>query len=230
MEVKYTADIDTPDVYQGYFMNNESHVPFAPGNRDYDEIQIWISEGNTPDDPYTPEELAAWADLETLNKYNSMVAEGEELNQSNQTRVNFDGPVLITEIPENEAWMQDLYLTQELGKPPGSQRQLLNIYGQDEDDWVAERGGAEGAWNWIITLLIPDTTLLSVGVFDNDGVWMYNLYFGLCWRGMCVVTQDTTTKEPLYFKFNMDQAVTGLIETEADENFAGVVWSDPEYD
>ncbi len=125
--------------------------------------------------------------------------------------------------------MQDLYLTQEPGKPPGSQRQLLNIYGQDNDEYVVERAGEAGEWTWIITLMTPDT-LLSVTVCDINGVELYNLYFGMCWRGVCVTTQTSVGEEPLWFKFNMDQAVTGLIEIEADENFAGIVVSDPEYD
>ena len=42
----------------GWLLNNVMHVPGnAPGNREYELIKQWISEGNTPEPEFTEEEL-----------------------------------------------------------------------------------------------------------------------------------------------------------------------------
>ncbi len=223
--LKYMADIETPDEHYGY-VSDQTFIPLDPNNRDYDEIQVWISEGNEIDPSYTEEELSVFENTEIQKTYLSMVQEGEILNQSNQTRINFDGPVLITEATANEVWMQDLYDDGVVLKPPGSQRQLLKIYNETVDNYLIERAGEAGSWKWIITLLVPDT-ILSVSVYSGE-VFLYDLNFGLCWRGMCVITEDTPTEEPLFFKFNCDGAITNIIEVE--ENTDDVIRYDPDYD
>ena len=43
----------------GYLVNGVRSVPNDPSNRDYQAVQDWITEGNTPDPEFTPaEELA----------------------------------------------------------------------------------------------------------------------------------------------------------------------------
>jgi len=43
----------------GYLVNGVRSVPNDPNNRDYQAVQDWITEGNTPDPEFTPaEELA----------------------------------------------------------------------------------------------------------------------------------------------------------------------------
>ena len=42
---------------QGYLLNNTMSVPKADGNREYEAIKQWISEGNTPESEFTEEEL-----------------------------------------------------------------------------------------------------------------------------------------------------------------------------
>ena len=42
---------------QGYLLNNTMHVPKADGNREYELIKKWLSEGNTPEPEFTEEEL-----------------------------------------------------------------------------------------------------------------------------------------------------------------------------
>ena len=37
---------------------NGACIPFANGNRDYEEYKFWLSEGNTPEPEYTEEEIA----------------------------------------------------------------------------------------------------------------------------------------------------------------------------
>ena len=39
-------------------------IPFANGNRDYEEYKLWLAEGNTPEPEFTEEELK----VSTLNK------------------------------------------------------------------------------------------------------------------------------------------------------------------
>ena len=41
-------------------------IPFADGNRDYEEYKQWLSEGNTPEPEFTEEELEAQATI--INK------------------------------------------------------------------------------------------------------------------------------------------------------------------
>ena len=44
---------------QGYTLNGTMHVPGnAPGNKEYELIKQWLSEGNTPEPEFTEEELA----------------------------------------------------------------------------------------------------------------------------------------------------------------------------
>lgn len=39
-------------------------IPFADGNRDYEEYKLWLEEGNTPDPEFTEEEIK----IKDLNK------------------------------------------------------------------------------------------------------------------------------------------------------------------
>lgn len=43
---------------QGYLLNGTMSVPKADGNREYELIKEWLSEGNTPEPEFTEEELA----------------------------------------------------------------------------------------------------------------------------------------------------------------------------
>ena len=42
---------------QGYLLNGTMSVPKADGNRDYEDIKLWLSEGNIPEPEFTEEEL-----------------------------------------------------------------------------------------------------------------------------------------------------------------------------
>ena len=42
---------------QGYLLNNTMYVPKADGNREYELIKQWLSEGNTPEPEFTEEEI-----------------------------------------------------------------------------------------------------------------------------------------------------------------------------
>ncbi len=42
---------------EGYLLNGTMSVPKADGNREYELIKQWISEGNTPEPEFTEEEL-----------------------------------------------------------------------------------------------------------------------------------------------------------------------------
>ena len=43
---------------EGYLLNGNMYVPKADGNREYELIKEWLSEGNTPEPEFTEEELA----------------------------------------------------------------------------------------------------------------------------------------------------------------------------
>ena len=46
---------------QGYLLNGTMSVPKADGNKEYELIKEWLSEGNTPEPQYTEVELAQQA-------------------------------------------------------------------------------------------------------------------------------------------------------------------------
>ena len=45
----------------GYLLNGTMSVPMVDGNREYELIKLWISEGNTPEPEFSEEELEAIA-------------------------------------------------------------------------------------------------------------------------------------------------------------------------
>ena len=45
-------------------LSDGASIPFADGNRDYEEYKQWILEGNTPEPEFTEEELVAIAEAE----------------------------------------------------------------------------------------------------------------------------------------------------------------------
>ena len=40
-------------------LSDNAFIPDTPGNRDWQEFQEWLAEGNTPEPQFTPEELEA---------------------------------------------------------------------------------------------------------------------------------------------------------------------------
>ena len=65
--VKYIAEIETPEVLTGYLVDGTKTVPIDDGNRDYIEVQAWIAEGNTPELPFSFEELQSYKMTELTN-------------------------------------------------------------------------------------------------------------------------------------------------------------------
>ncbi len=61
MTVKNQAGIDNPTVLTGYLVDGNMSVPLDDGNRHYQEVQVWIAEGNIPEDAYTQAELNQYA-------------------------------------------------------------------------------------------------------------------------------------------------------------------------
>lgn len=54
--------IDTVKIQgQGYLLNGTMSVPKADGNREYEAIKQWLSEGNTPEPEFTEAELTQQA-------------------------------------------------------------------------------------------------------------------------------------------------------------------------
>ncbi len=67
--VKYQADIQTPTTYTGYIVNGSKSVPMAQGNRDYREVQKWMTRGNIPQPAYTSQQLEEYT-INTLKNVN----------------------------------------------------------------------------------------------------------------------------------------------------------------
>ncbi len=75
--VKYQADIETPTTYIGYLVDGTKNVPIDSSNRDYQKVQVWISEGNIPVLAYTQAELDKYAHdqvhQDILNAINNII-------------------------------------------------------------------------------------------------------------------------------------------------------------
>lgn len=52
---------------QGYLLNGTMSVPKAAGNREYELIKQWLTDGNTPEPEFTEEELL----IQFQNKFRS---------------------------------------------------------------------------------------------------------------------------------------------------------------
>lgn len=47
-------DLLTGEIAPGIIRTSDSmFIPNAPGNKDWDEYELWLAEGNTPDPPAT---------------------------------------------------------------------------------------------------------------------------------------------------------------------------------
>ncbi len=66
MTVKNQANIDNPTVLTGYLVDGNMNVPLDNRNRHYQEVQVWIAEGNTPEEAYTQAELDLYADQQAV--------------------------------------------------------------------------------------------------------------------------------------------------------------------
>ncbi len=93
---KYQANIETPTTYTGYLVDGGKSVPMDTNNRDYQEVQLWIAEGNTPEDAYIQQELDDYATQQAVNDtqqavnnitvlYNGFTYSGSEEAQAQMT-------------------------------------------------------------------------------------------------------------------------------------------------
>ena len=64
-------------------ISDGAHIPFADGNRDYEEYKQWLAEGNEPEPEFTEEELARIS----LNK---AIQEAQSLLDSTQFKFGED--------------------------------------------------------------------------------------------------------------------------------------------
>ncbi len=68
--VKHRALISTPDDYMGYVVNGNMYIPIDDNNVDYQEVQVWIDNGNTPEPAFTEEELADYSKINKIKMKN----------------------------------------------------------------------------------------------------------------------------------------------------------------
>ncbi len=64
----------------GYLLNGIMFVPKADGNREYELIKQWLSEGNIPEPEFTDEELTARELNEKISTANQYLRETDWVN------------------------------------------------------------------------------------------------------------------------------------------------------
>lgn len=76
---------------QGYLLNGIMSVPKADGNREYELIKKWLSDGNTPESEFTDEELITQKQNEfraerntLLDKVDKLINKAEDLVQDSK--------------------------------------------------------------------------------------------------------------------------------------------------
>ena len=85
-----------------------AYIPFADGNRDYEEYKNWLSEGNTPEPEFTEEELAqqeleakiAEAKAEIARQLETLTvttANGNTFDADNQARLDMQNAITASD-------------------------------------------------------------------------------------------------------------------------------------
>jgi len=80
-------------------------IPFANGNRDYEEYKQWLSEGNTPEPEFTQAELEAKVQMEAkaerlkqLEVLTVTTTNGNTFDANNQARLDMSNGIQVSEI------------------------------------------------------------------------------------------------------------------------------------
>jgi len=80
-------------------------IPFADGNRDYEEYKQWLSEGNTPEPEFTEAELEAKVQMEAkaerlkqLEVLTVTTTNGNTFDANNQARLDMSNGIQVSEI------------------------------------------------------------------------------------------------------------------------------------
>ncbi len=76
---------------QGYLLNGSMGVPKADGNREYELIKQWLSEGNTPEPEFTEEEIAK----QELDK---QISEAKQYLEATDFKMTTDYDKDVTEV------------------------------------------------------------------------------------------------------------------------------------
>ena len=76
-------DIQTVKIQgQGYLLNGTMSVPKADGNKEFELIKQWLSEGNTPEPEFTEEEILTQKQNEFRAERNNLLVEADvEINK-----------------------------------------------------------------------------------------------------------------------------------------------------
>ncbi len=117
--VKNQANIESPYILTGYLVDGNKNVPLDTQNRDYQEVQAWIVEGNTPEDAYTQQELD---DYDVEFTYSELVQSLESLT------IDFMGHT-FSGSTESQAYMVSM-LTKIEGSNPNATRNIYAIDGR----------------------------------------------------------------------------------------------------
>ncbi len=83
-------------------------IPFANGNRDYEEYKQWLSEGNTPEPEFTQAELDAIAKEQAKQEALSKIAtlEASQLRSIRELMLDSSNAVAKAKLEDIEAQIQ----------------------------------------------------------------------------------------------------------------------------
>ena len=88
----------------GYLLNGMMFVPQADGNKEYEAIKEWLSEGNTPEPEFTEEELQAELKVELkaqiakqLEELTVTTAKGNTFDANSQARLDISNGILVSQ-------------------------------------------------------------------------------------------------------------------------------------
>lgn len=80
-------------------LEDGAYIPFADGNRDYEEYKLWLEEGNKPEPEFTDEELAQ-------QELQAKVMEGKQYLSTTDYKMTVDYFATLTKEEQDEVTLK----------------------------------------------------------------------------------------------------------------------------
>ena len=188
--------------------------------------------------PLSDEEIAS-IDRQTQR---SMVEEGNKISLEDDNRTTVGATAIIKNRGTFNAWMKSVYNEvdadgTELYKPPADERQLLALYGEDQDNYTFTRYQDEWGYRWYLLLHRDSVNALAIAIYDADDNYLYTTGALLehpdgGWYTECPAGQADQMPSDVYYKWLLGSTdISGLqVYKGSEESTSGFVRSDSRYD